>query len=117
MVVCFLAPYTILLSRGLKKTPAALGIVAGVAAVGIWLERFVVNMASVHTYWMHESPLPLDFITIGMSLGFGGLFVLVILKFLEGVPAAVVSDPYLDPHFDNEDHVEVHPHHHAEEAH
>ena len=79
-------------------------------AVGIWLERFVVNMASVHTYHMHETALPLGFIEIGMALGFLGIFVFTILKFLEDKPGAVVADPFMNP---DPGHIEVHPAHHS----
>ena len=65
-----------------QKIPYALASVGVLMAVGIWLERFVVNMASVHTYHMHKTGLPLGFIEIGMALGFLGIFVFTILKVL-----------------------------------
>jgi hypothetical protein len=110
MVLCFAAPWTVLLSRGLKKIPYALASVGVLMAVGIWLERYVVNMASIHTYHMHETGLPLGFIEIGMTMGFLGLFVFTILKFLEDKPGAVVADPFMNP---DPDHVEVHPSQHS----
>ena len=45
--LCFGMPFAMLLSRGLKKVPAAYLTVAGVLAVGLFLERYIVVMPSV----------------------------------------------------------------------
>jgi len=110
VMLCFLAPFAMLTSRGLKKVPAAYLMVTGVLAVGIWLERFLVNMPSV---WKEET-LPLGIVEIGMTLGFLGLFTFVVMKFLTSVPPLAFTDPFMqaDP-----DHVHVVPsrlkgHHH-----
>ncbi len=101
-LLCFLAPWTILLSRGLKKIPSAYISVACVIAVGLWLERFLVNMPSIWT----EDTLPLGFIELGMAAGLLGTMVLIVTSFLARVPAVVISDPFMqaDP-----DHVHVLP--------
>ena len=109
LVICFIAPWTILLSRGLKKQPKVYLSVAILMAVGIWLERYVVNMPSIHSYHMPDAGLPFGFVEIGMTAGFLGAFLLVVLGFLAKYPAAVISDPYMH---DDPDHIEVHPHHH-----
>ena len=74
----------------------------GVLAVGIWLERFLVNMPSV---WKEET-LPLGAVEVGMTVGFLGMFTLIVLKFLTSVPPLAFTDPYMqaDP-----DHVHVVP--------
>jgi hypothetical protein len=102
LMLCFLAPFAMLTSRSLKKVPAAYLMVAGVLAVGIWLERFLVNMPSV---WKEET-LPLGMVEVGMTLGFLGLFTYVVLKFLTSVPPLAFTDPFMqaDP-----DHVHVVP--------
>jgi len=101
-VTCFVAPWTILLSRGIKKMPRAYIGVACLIAVGIWLERFLVNMPSIHM----ENFIPLGIPEIGMTVGILGLLILVVTTFLSKVPAAVISDPFIqvDP-----DHVHVVP--------
>ncbi len=109
LIICFVAPWTILLSRGLKKLPKAYFFVACLMALGIWMERYVVNMPSIHSYHMPEAPLPFGIIDIGMTAGFLGAFLLVVLNFLSKYPAAVLSDPFMH---DDPDHIEVHPHHH-----
>ncbi|MDG1479623.1 MAG: hypothetical protein P8R54_08525 [Myxococcota bacterium] len=105
-LLCFLAPWTILLSRGLKKIPSAYISVACVIAVGIWLERFLTNMPSI---WM-EDTLPLGFIEIGMAAGLLGAFILVVTTVLSKVPGAVISDRYMQP---DPDHVHVLPKSHG----
>lgn len=108
VVLCFAAPWSILLSRELKKQPMSYVWVAGLMAVGIWCERFVVSMPSIHSYHFHESTtLPLGPVEIGMSIGFLGLFVLVVTKWLAKYPGAVLSDPFIQP---DPEHVHVHAH-------
>jgi len=110
LILCFVAPWTILLSRGLKKIPKAYFAIACLMALGIWLERYVTNMPSVHSYHMPQNMnLPLGLVEVGMTAGFLGAFLLVVLNFLAKYPAAVISDPFMH---DDPDHVEVHPHHH-----
>jgi hypothetical protein len=101
-LLCFLAPWTILLSRGLKKIPSAYISVACVIAVGIWLERYLVNMPSI---WM-EDTLPLGFIEIGMAAGMLGAFILVVTSVLARVPGATISDDFMQP---DPDHVHIVP--------
>jgi hypothetical protein len=95
MILCFIAPWTILLSRGIKKIRKAYLGIAFVMAIGIWLERYVVNMVSVHTYHMPEAPLPLCYIELAVTLGFLGAFVLAVTSFLAKYPGATVSDPFM----------------------
>ena len=108
LVLCFVAPWTILLSRGLKKLPKAYFAVAVLMAIGIWLERYIVNMPSIHSYHMPNTGLPFGFIEIGLTLGFMGAFLFVVLNFLFKYPAATLSDPYMH---DDPDHIEIHVHH------
>lgn len=92
--LCFLVPFTTLLSRGLKKLPNAYLAITTLIAVGIFLERFWVVMPSVQ----HEADLvtPL-IITAGMGVGFLGLFALVTTWYLANTPVLPVQDPFLGP--------------------
>jgi hypothetical protein len=108
-VLCFVAPWTILLSRGIKKIPKAYLSVCILIAIGIWFERYTTNMPSVHNYHFDKAPLPLGFIEFGMLAGFLGLFVLVVMWFLHDKPGMVISDPRVGP---DPEHVHVHAHHH-----
>lgn len=97
VLMCFGIPWTMLLSRGLKKTKAGYLVVTTVLAVGIWLERFLVNMPSVYK----GDTLPLGFAEIGMTLGFLGLFLTIITQFLSRVPPIPFTDPHMLPHPDD----------------
>jgi hypothetical protein len=108
LAMCFLMPFTILLSRGIKKIPPALASVGGVIVTGIFLERFLLVMPAI---WTSDSfpPLLLGF---GVWIGFIGAFVLVVTNFLARVPPVVVSDPFMNPNpFDVHVHAGDHGHH------
>ena len=115
LVLCFGAPFVIFLSRGLKKQPKKYLAAASLTAFGIWLERYIVNAPSIHSYWMVDQDgapltgLPFGFIEVGMGLGFLGLFILVVTNYLSKYPGAVVADPYMNP---DPNEVHVHAHHH-----
>ncbi len=118
-LMCFAMPWSMLLSRGLKKIPAAYLTVTGVIAVGLWLERYMQVMPSV---WGNEhitgdvsaealASAPIGVPEIGMTLGFLGLFVTVVFRFLAKVPTVTFTDPYIQP---DPEHVHVVP---ASQAH
>ncbi len=102
VMCCFLVPFTMLLSRGLKKIPPAYLSVTGIIAVGIWLERYTVVVPSV---WKHDT-LPLGFIEIGIGLGLLGAMIMVATTYLSKVPPVPINDPFMKPHPDE---VHVHP--------
>jgi hypothetical protein len=114
LALCFGAPFVIFLSRGLKKQPKKYLAAAILTAFGIWLERYIVNVPSIHSYWMVNedgSPitgLPFGVIEVGMGLGFLGLFIFVVTTYLSKYPGAVVADPYMQP---DPKEVHVHAHH------
>lgn len=105
-LLCFAAPWTILLSRGLKKIPSAYISVACVIAVGIWLERYLVNVPSLHADNVDPSLQAPFLIEILMGLGFLGALIFVVTEFLARVPGATIADPYMQP---DPDHVHVVP--------
>jgi hypothetical protein len=91
--ICFLFSFSVLLSRGIKKTPEALAAACMVIATGVWLERFLLVMPQV---W-HKDTLPLGLVEIGVFVGFIGAFVTVVTHVLSRVPAVPVSDPFMNP--------------------
>lgn len=107
-LMCFLIPFTILLSRGIKKMPESLVGVAMVIAVGVYLERFLLVMPQV---WKQDS-LPLGPIEILIFLGFVGGFVSVVTRVLSQVPAVPITDPFM-----NENPADVHVHPYGEHGH
>jgi len=103
---CFLIPWTLLLSRSMKKIRSGYLAVASLIAIGLFLERFLVVMPSVWT----ESTMPLGMGEILMPLGFGGTLVLLVSTVLAQIPTAPITDPYLQP---NPVDYHIHPSHKA----
>lgn len=110
VMLCFFVPFTMLLSRSLKKMPSAYLAVSGIIAVGIWLERYIVVTPSV---WTKET-LPLGIPELGMTVFFLGLFIIVVTQFLSRVPPVPIADPFMAP---DPDHVHVLPASQAHAAH
>lgn len=96
-VMCFVGPFTILLSRGIKKMRYPFAGVGLLIMTGIFLERSLLVMPSIH----HGDTFPVAnflIINVGMIAGALGLMTQVVGRFLAQVPTLVVSDPYLQPH-------------------
>ena len=89
LAMCFLIPFTVLLSRGIKKTPKSLVAVASVIATGVFLERFLLVMPQVWTM----NTMPIGAVEIGVVIGFVSAFVAVVVNVLARVPAVPVSEP------------------------
>ncbi len=92
-VLCFLMPFTVLLSRGIKKIPTSLVAVSIVIATGVFCERFLLVMPQV---WMQDS-LPIGPVELGILAGFVGGFVTVVTSFLAQVPPVPFTDPFMTP--------------------
>jgi hypothetical protein len=95
-ILCFLTPFTMLLSRGIKKMRWPFVGVCSVVLVGIFLERTLLVLPSVH----HGDPRTAMIVVtcVGVWLGFVGLLVQVVARALASVPPLVISDPYLETH-------------------
>jgi len=104
VLTCFLIPWTLLLSRSMKKIRTSFLAVCFLILIGIWTERFLVMMPSV---WK-GSDLPIGFGEILMPFGFGGAMVLLVTWFLSKIPSAPVTDKMYTP---NDLEVHVHPSH------
>ncbi|MEZ4240250.1 MAG: hypothetical protein R3F59_29665 [Myxococcota bacterium] len=95
-ILCFLAPFTILLSRGIKKMRWPFVGVCSVVMIGMFLERTLLVLPSVY----HGDPrtLMVWVVCVGTWLGFVGLLMQVVARALASVPPLVISDPHLEPH-------------------
>jgi hypothetical protein len=113
-VLCFGMPFAILLSRGLKKVPAAYLTVTGVIALGLFLERYLVVMPSV---WGNHNPgmpeeyragvvgtgdqamamteLPTPLPELGFALFFLAALTMWVMTFLTKVPPLSFTDPFM----------------------
>ena len=96
-VMCFIAPFTMLLSRGLKKMQGPWIALGTVIMVGVFLNFTLLVQPSV--YMAREFPM-MDFlfISVGVWAGFMGLFVQVVGRFLAQVPGTVVGDELIEDH-------------------
>jgi len=95
-VSCFVAPFTILLSRGIKKMRWPFVGICALIMLGLFFERSLIILPSI---WKESFPRPdLLFVSIGTWIGFLGLFTQVVGQVLARVPPLVVSDPYLETH-------------------
>ena len=96
-ICCFLAPFTILLSRGVKKMRWPFAGLAALIMVGIFLERTLLVMPSI--YYGAEFPwMNFVLVSIPIWLGFLGLMIQVVGRVLAAMPALPVADPHLEPH-------------------
>jgi hypothetical protein len=85
---CFVFPFITLLSRNLKKSPAAYVTVCLVIFVGIWLQDYLIIMPQ-----FSPKKVPLSFMDLGIFLGFLGLFGYTTRSFLSIVPFVPISHP------------------------
>jgi Ni/Fe-hydrogenase subunit HybB-like protein len=72
LLVAFILPFLILLSRRVKIAPAGLLTVSAIVVVGMWLERYVLIIPSVYD----GESFPLGGTEIATTLGFLSLFLL-----------------------------------------
>jgi hypothetical protein len=96
-VMCFVMPFTVLLSRGIKKMKWPFIAILSVILVGVFLERSLLVYPSVH---MGETFPTMTFIICGVLpwLGFMGAFTAVVTVVLSKIPPIPIADPKLEPH-------------------
>lgn len=95
-VLCFLTPFTVLASRGIKKMKWPFIGILSIIAIGMFLERTLLVMPSV---WFGEFPVDLFLlVSIPLWIGFIGAFALVVTAVLAKLPPLPISDPAIHPH-------------------
>lgn len=83
LIVCFVAPFFILLNRKIKTMPRSMIALCSVAIAGIWLEHLLLLGSPLS----HSVPsLPLGISDVVISLGFLGLMLMGISFFLREFP-------------------------------
>ncbi|MBT8340585.1 MAG: hypothetical protein HKP58_19035, partial [Desulfatitalea sp.] len=83
LIVCFIAPFVILLNKKVKTIPVAMIIICGVVIVGMWLEHFLLLGPAFHH---HAQTLPLSWIDGAVALGFLGLMIAALTAYLKQFP-------------------------------
>lgn len=89
LVVAYILPFVLLLSRRLKQKPIPMVILCLVILGGMWLEKYILIVPAL---WKEES-IPFGWMEIAVTLGFWGLLGLCVLEFLKRCPLLPVSDP------------------------
>ena len=96
-VMCFLMPFTVLVSRGVKKIKWPFVGITAVIMTGVFLERTLVVMPSI--YFGDEFPTSyFVLISLGIWIGFLGLFFTFVTSVLSKLPAVGITDPRLTEH-------------------
>ena len=91
VVLCFVLPFAGLLGRKPKVTPPILATFTGIILVGLWLEKYVMVVPSLHhgegvfSWWVPA-----------IGLGFLGLFVLSVRWFLSTFPVIQLWRPMVE---------------------
>lgn len=88
--MCFPIPFICLLSRDLKRTPKAFGVIACIILLGVWLEKYVIVMAGIS-----PAAIPFGFLEIAFFLGFLGTYILCVQSFIARYPIAPISSPIM----------------------
>lgn len=78
LIVAFVIPLFVLLSRGVKENPWSLLAIASVILIGMWFERYLLVVPSL---W-HEETLPLGWVELLITLGFFTAFAISYLVFV-----------------------------------
>lgn len=96
-VLCFLAPFTILLSRGIKKMRWPFFVLCALIMTGLFFERTLLVMPSV--YLDRTFPwVSFLIVNVGIFAGTLGALFNVWARVIAQTPAVPVTDPYLDDH-------------------
>jgi len=82
-IVCFVAPFLILLNKKIKTVPKAMLVICTVVISGIWLEHHLLIGPAYHH---HAASLPLGFVDVLVALGFLGLLALAVTSYLRQFP-------------------------------
>lgn len=94
-VMCFIMPFTVLLSRGIKKMRYPFAALLMCMMTGVFLERTLLILPSVYKQapdFLHMA------ISFGVWIGFLGAFVTFVTQVLARMPSLVISDPKLGEH-------------------
>ena len=91
MIINFIAPIILLMSRDAKRNNGRLIFVGCVILVGHWINSYL--LVAPGTLGTHGH---IGFTEIGMGLGFAGLFIYLVLNALTKQPLETKNHPFLD---------------------
>ncbi len=106
MVSCNVITPQLIWFKKIRRSPVALFILSIFVNIGMWFERFVITVTSLHrdflpSSWDYYSPTIWD---LGLLIGSFGLFFTLFCLFLRYLPLIAISEikavmPEADPHF------------------
>jgi len=96
-VMCFIAPFTVLLSRGIKKMRWPFAGICFFIMCGLFMERSLLVFPSIY-FGDHFPFMDFLFVNITMFIGFLGLLTAFVGRVLTQVPPLVLTDPQLGTH-------------------
>ncbi|MFT7622947.1 MAG: Ni/Fe-hydrogenase subunit HybB-like protein, partial [Myxococcota bacterium] len=109
MVSCNVISPQIFWFRKFRRSVPVLFVVTIFVNIGMWFERFVITVTSLHadflpSSWDYYSP---SFFDISTFIGSFGLFMTLFLLFLRFLPMVAIAEvktvlPWADPHYDPE---------------
>jgi hypothetical protein len=92
LVLCFVIPFAGLMGRKAKMTPWSLRLFATVILAGLWLERYLLVVPSIH-----DGGPALGLMEPAIGLLFLGLFLWSVRWFLATFPAIQLWQPMVEP--------------------
>ncbi|MBI1191470.1 MAG: hydrogenase [Tepidisphaera sp.] len=111
MITCNVVSPQLFWSRKLRTTPASIFFVATLVTIGMWFERFVIIVTSLHRAflpgeWGMFHPTPVD---ICIFVGSLGLFLHLFLLFMRFIPMFAMAElkavmPQASPHAHGDSH-------------
>ena len=105
MIICNVVTPQVFWFRAMRTNPAVIWTVALLVTIGMWFERFVIIVTSLHRAWLPGEwhmfyPTWVDILTFVGTIGIFGTLFLLFLRFLPIFPMAEIKAvmPEGDPH-------------------
>ena len=105
MITCNVVSPQVFWSQWCRRSPVVIFIVSFLVTIGMWFERFVIIVTSIHRAylpgeWGMFHPTPVD---IGIFVGTCGIFLTLFLLFMRFLPVFAMAElkavlPQADPH-------------------
>jgi molybdopterin-containing oxidoreductase family membrane subunit len=111
MISCNVLSPQVFWNKFCRTNPVVIFIVSLLVTIGMWFERFVIIVTSLHrafvpAEWGMFWPTPVD---IGIFIGTIGIFLTLFMLFMRFLPVFAMAElkavlPQADPHADHGDH-------------
>lgn len=89
LVLCFVAPFFLLMSRDAKRNPKFMAVASIIVLIGHWLDFYLIVTPGA----VGENAT-IGLVEIGPFIAFAGLFLLVVFRYLGKVPLVSKNHPF-----------------------